>query len=78
MMIECCDHPRLHHSAVYEKYRERRFKEAATIVQHALDDGFTLPHHTVPVRAAKAQPACPRDTLEHLQYVGGLLPPIEG
>ncbi|KAM3512827.1 hypothetical protein MY11210_003532 [Beauveria gryllotalpidicola] len=78
MLIECCEHPRLHHAAVYEKYREKRFKEAATLVQLALDRGFTLPQHTAPMRASKSQPVQPHDTLEHLQYTGGFLPPIEG
>ncbi|ATY59522.1 G2 mitotic-specific cyclin (Clb3) [Cordyceps militaris] len=78
MLVECCEHPHRHHAAVYEKYSEKRFKEAATIVQHALDIGFTLPHHTTPMRALKSQPVQPHDSLEHLQYTSGLLPPIEG
>lgn len=43
MMLECCDRPHLHHAAVFEKYAERRFKEASLLVQSALDAGFTLP-----------------------------------
>ncbi|KAJ2973247.1 hypothetical protein NQ176_g6718 [Zarea fungicola] len=78
MLIECCEHPRLHHSAVYDKYCEKRFKEAATVVQHALDSGFTLPHHTLPIRTSQSQSVQLHDTLEHLQYANGLLPPIEG
>lgn len=57
MIIECCEQPRLHHAAVYEKYCEKRFKEAAYIVQDALDAGFTLPNHTSPVRSSP--PAAP-------------------
>lgn len=49
-MIECCERARLHHCAVFEKYQEKRFKEASAVVQHALDAGFTLPNHAVPVR----------------------------
>ncbi|KAF1730852.1 G2/mitotic-specific cyclin-3 [Beauveria bassiana D1-5] len=78
MLIECCEHPRLHHAAVYEKYREKRFKEAATLVQLALDRGFTLPQHTAPMRAFKSQPVQSHDTMEHLQYTSGFIPPIEG
>ncbi|OAA66127.1 Cyclin B, G2/mitotic-specific [Cordyceps fumosorosea ARSEF 2679] len=78
MLIECCEHPRLHHAAVYEKYREKRFKEAATIVQHALDSGFTLPHHTAPMRASKPLLVQLHNSLEHLQYASELLPPLEG
>ncbi|KAI5461191.1 cyclin-like protein [Mariannaea sp. PMI_226] len=46
MMLECCDRPHLHHAAVFEKYAERRFKEASLLVQSALDQGFTLPGQT--------------------------------
>lgn len=51
MMIGCCEQPRLHHGAIFDKYAERRFKEASTIVQDALDAGFTLPHQTYPIRS---------------------------
>ncbi|EGR44892.1 uncharacterized protein TRIREDRAFT_69437, partial [Trichoderma reesei QM6a] len=72
MMIECCENPHKHHAAVFEKYREKRFKEVSTQVQRALDAGFTLPHHTMPVR--RLQPRLPSAT--ELQY-GSLLIPIE-
>ncbi|KAL6881603.1 cyclin-like protein [Trichoderma novae-zelandiae] len=72
MMIECCENPHKHHAAVFEKYREKRFKEVSVQVQRALDAGFTLPHHTTPVR--RLQPRLPSAT--ELQY-GSLLIPIE-
>lgn len=50
MMLECCEHPHRHHGAIFEKYAEKRFKEASTIVQEALDGGFRLPHHAMPVQ----------------------------
>ncbi|KAK5993250.1 G2/mitotic-specific cyclin-4 [Cladobotryum mycophilum] len=50
MMVECCENPQQHHSAVFDKYKEKRFKEASILVQGALDAGFTLPHHALPVR----------------------------
>jgi G2/mitotic-specific cyclin 3/4 len=50
MMIECCDAPTNHHNAIFEKYSERRFKEASTIVQAALDAGFTVPPYNLPAR----------------------------
>ncbi|KAL6910966.1 cyclin-like protein [Trichoderma evansii] len=74
MMIECCENPLKHHGAVYEKYREKRFKEASLQVQHALDAGFTLPHHSTPVR--RLRPAR-IPSVSELQY-GSLLIPIEG
>ncbi|KAL7797527.1 cyclin-like protein [Trichoderma ceciliae] len=74
MMIECCENPLKHHGAVYEKYREKRFKEASVQVQHALDAGFTLPHHSTPVRRLHSTRL---PTASELQY-GSLLIPIEG
>lgn len=76
MMIECCEQPRLHHAAVFEKYAEKRFKEASTAVQLALDAGFTLPNHSMPVR--NKQPQLGRigdalDQLESLQETNGRL-----
>ena len=70
MMIGCCEHPELHHSAVYEKYREKRFKEASVIVQDALDAGFTLPHHAEPVRRQSAPPFRFDATAEPLRHSG--------
>ncbi|TWU77606.1 hypothetical protein ED733_007895 [Metarhizium rileyi] len=70
MMIECCEHPTLHHGAVFEKYQEHRFKEAATVVQHALDAGFTLPHHAAPTRTVRAQAD---ELTESLHYSNSLL-----
>ncbi|KAF4452027.1 hypothetical protein F53441_5101 [Fusarium austroafricanum] len=50
MMIECCDRPDQHHAAIFEKYTDRRYKEASLLVQEALDAGFSLPHQLSPVR----------------------------
>ncbi|KAK2603697.1 B-type cyclin [Conoideocrella luteorostrata] len=75
MIIDCCERPRLHHAAVFEKYQERRFKEASTVVQHALDAGFTLPHRTVAVRS---QPGRADDLSDSLIFPNGLLVPTEG
>lgn len=49
MILECCRAPYKHHSAVYEKYSDRRFKKASTFVEEELSKGFMLPfHHSVP------------------------------
>lgn len=45
MVLECCRSPQKHHSAVYEKYCDRRFKKSAVFVEEALDNGFELPFH---------------------------------
>ncbi|KAF7547322.1 hypothetical protein G7Z17_g7823 [Cylindrodendrum hubeiense] len=78
MMIECCDRPHLHHAAVFEKYAERRFKEASLLVQSALDAGFTLPHQSSPVRRLSSQDSY-RESSAEVQYAShGQLVPIEG
>ena len=77
MMIECCEQPHLHHAAVFEKYTDRRYKEASLLVQAALDAGFTLPHQTSPVRSIAAQAAF-RDSSADIQYAHGQLVPTEG
>ncbi|KAL6798716.1 cyclin-like protein [Trichoderma sp. SZMC 28012] len=74
IMIECCENPVKHHGAVFEKYREKRFKEASVQVQNALDAGFTLPHHSTPVR--RLQPVRVPSATE-LQYASRLIS-IEG
>lgn len=43
MMIECCENPQKHHSAVYDKYSDRRYKRASVFVQSEMDRGFTIP-----------------------------------
>ena len=50
MMIECCECPRDHHCAIFDKYSEKRFKEASLVVQDALEAGFSLPQRSAPVR----------------------------
>jgi G2/mitotic-specific cyclin 3/4 len=78
MMLECCEHPRLHHAAIFEKYSEKRFKEAAAIVQKELDAGFTLPQGTAPRRSTRSQPLQVETSSEHLHYQNHLLSPVEG
>lgn len=68
MMLECCEHPHRHHSAIFEKYAERRFKEASTIVQEALDAGFSLPLYTVPVRPDIRSPIEPEYATHFNEY----------
>lgn len=45
MILECCRSPQKHHSAVYEKYCDRRFKKSAIFVETEVAKGFTLPFH---------------------------------
>ena len=43
MIMECCEHPQKHHSAVYEKYSDRRYKRASIFVKGEMEKGFNLP-----------------------------------
>ena len=41
--MECCENPRRHHAAIFEKYSDRRFKRAALFVEAELATDFVLP-----------------------------------
>ncbi|PGH00921.1 hypothetical protein AJ79_08076 [Helicocarpus griseus UAMH5409] len=43
LILECCGDPMKHHSAVFEKYSDRRFKRASTFVRTEVGKGFKLP-----------------------------------
>ncbi|KAJ9481773.1 hypothetical protein VN97_g11688 [Penicillium thymicola] len=42
-LMECCENPRRHHSAVFAKYSDRRFKRASMFVEAELAADFVLP-----------------------------------
>lgn len=42
-ILDCCGDPRKHHSAVFEKYSDKRFKRASTYVEGQMQRGFSLP-----------------------------------
>jgi hypothetical protein len=77
MILECCEDPRLHHAAIFEKYSEKRFKSASILVQEALDAGFTLPHQPAPLRRLSAQTGTDH-TSESLDRPQVPMVPIEG
>lgn len=43
MILECCENPRKHHSAVFDKYCDRRFKKCAQFVEEKVHKGFSVP-----------------------------------
>jgi len=45
-MLECCEEPRKHHMAVFDKYTDKRFKRASTYVEAEMGKGFQLPKFT--------------------------------
>lgn len=42
-MMECCEIPRKHHAAIYEKYADRKFKRASLFAEAEMRKGFRLP-----------------------------------
>lgn len=43
LMVECCECPRKHHSSVFNKYHDKRFKRASAFVETEMVNGFRLP-----------------------------------
>ncbi|KAI8625129.1 hypothetical protein F5Y19DRAFT_272937 [Xylariaceae sp. FL1651] len=43
MLLDCCRHARKHHSAVFEKYSDKRYRRASTYVEEEIMRGYTLP-----------------------------------
>ncbi|KAI0157653.1 hypothetical protein GGR57DRAFT_500603 [Xylariaceae sp. FL1272] len=44
MVLDCCHHARNHHSAVHDKYSDKRYRRASTYVEEEIKKGFTLPY----------------------------------
>ncbi|KAK3115474.1 B-type cyclin [Teratosphaeriaceae sp. CCFEE 6253] len=42
-VLECCEEPQKHHSAVFDKYMDKRYKRASTFVAAEIQKGFELP-----------------------------------
>lgn len=43
LLLDCCDDPRKHHAAVFNKYCDKRYKRAAAFVETEIQRGFSLP-----------------------------------
>ncbi|KAI0452237.1 hypothetical protein F5B21DRAFT_483992 [Xylaria acuta] len=60
MLLDCCRHARKHHSAVFEKYSDKRYRHASTYVEEAIIvRGYTLPFEqrlSIPLSAEFALP----------------------
>lgn len=41
-MVECCVSPQRHHSAIFEKYSDRRYKRASSFVEKEMRHGFQV------------------------------------
>ncbi len=42
MLFECCQYPRKHHSAVFEKYATPKYKHSSTYIEERVQSGVTL------------------------------------
>ena len=47
-ILECCEDPHKHHSAVYDKYTDKRYKRASIYVANTLANGFRVPAENPP------------------------------
>jgi hypothetical protein len=78
-MLDCCQAPTYHHKAIYEKYCEKRFKEAAFVVQQEIDDGFTLPRSGNLRQSTRSQqPSQPESCVETFHSSNQVLISTEG
>ena len=55
LLLDCCDDPRKHHQAVFNKYCDKRYKRAAAFVETEIKRGFVL-RDSVPTRPALMNP----------------------
>jgi G2/mitotic-specific cyclin 3/4 len=65
LIMECCESPQKHHSAVYEKYADRRYKRASLFVKGEMEKGFRLPAST---------PTSSRPSLPMIEAAPGFMP----
>ena len=42
LLLSCCENPQKHHSAIYDKYTDKRFKRASHFVENELRKGFQV------------------------------------
>lgn len=56
MLLECCQDPRRHHGAVFDKYSGPRYKYSSTFVEEKMVKGFKLPLPALPQAARNSSP----------------------
>lgn len=54
LILECCETPQSHHSAVFEKYSDKRFKRASLFVESEMKKGFNIDQVLVEIAEADA------------------------
>jgi len=63
LMLECCDVPQRHHLSIFEKYADKKFKNASKFVQTQLDLGFILPEVWADLAAQRTRECSPSEML---------------
>lgn len=53
-IVECCEDARMHHTAVYEKYADRRYRRASLFTEAELSHGWVIPG-TQPAQTQQVQ-----------------------
>ena len=62
-MLECCDVPQRHHLSIFEKYADKKYKNASKFVQTQLDQGFILPEVWADLAAQRTRECSPSEML---------------
>ena len=42
LIVECCEDPRKHHCAIFDKYTDKRFKRASLFAETEMRKGFQV------------------------------------
>lgn len=42
LMVECCEDPRKHHAAIFDKYMDKKFKRASLFAETEMRRGFQV------------------------------------
>ncbi|KAJ9613470.1 B-type cyclin [Cladophialophora chaetospira] len=67
LLLECCEDPRKHHNAVFDKYCDKRYKRASAFVETEVQRGFQLPDPAAPVSLLQSSMASFYDSVPYLR-----------
>jgi hypothetical protein len=70
MIFDCCLNARTHHTTIFEKYSDRRYKKASVFVEGEIQNGFVLPFlHRRPQPHLEADEWSTEHSYEHVAAV---------
>ena len=69
MMYGCCQEPKKHHNAVYQKYESIKYKRASIFVADRIENGFTLPFLSGLVPSQYPSVAAPAPTMDEESHL---------